>query len=193
MSKSTTCSLTLALLTLFATLAPHPAARAAGDDAKSVTAAVDRLLDAWNRRDGAKFAAEFTDDGDFVETHGGPIHGRARIAETVAKLFKQAKAQNRATRGQTGVKMVKQDVALVFARLTVTSGSSAPGGALATFVLVHAGAKWQISALEVATGLPAPPGKRPKRAAVARSAFDRLLAGPTGPTLGRFVRSRPTP
>jgi len=150
----------IALLAAVSLLAASNPARAAGADAASVTGVVDRLLDAWNKRDAASFSALFSEDGDFIETRGGRIHGRSNIQAAVAKLFKQAKAENHAARGQTDVKMVKPDVALILARLSITSGKSAPGGALATAVLVSAGGKWRISALEVATGVPAASGKR---------------------------------
>src|SRR5438046_309189 len=61
---------------LAATLLFPGRAFAAGADTKPVTAAVDQLLDAFNRRDAAKFAAAFTEDGDFIDPRGGRVHGR---------------------------------------------------------------------------------------------------------------------
>ena len=48
------------------------------------------MLDAWNKRDGAKFAAVFTEDGDFVDTRGARVHGRTEIGALVAKLNETA-------------------------------------------------------------------------------------------------------
>jgi uncharacterized protein (TIGR02246 family) len=126
-------------------------AGAAGADTKPVTAAVDQLLDAFNRHDAAKFAAAFTEDGDFIDTHGGRVHGRKAIGDVVAKLVQKPQAGNHATRGETAVKMVKPDVALVLSRLTV-SNNGRPGGAFATLVLISANGKWRITACEIAPG-----------------------------------------
>ena len=56
----------------------------------------------------------------------------------------------------------KHDVALVLARLSVKSaqGSGQPDKALATFVLVKVGGAWRITALEIASGGPAPSAKK---------------------------------
>jgi uncharacterized protein (TIGR02246 family) len=132
---------------------------AAGGDTKPITAAVDRLLDAWNRKDAAGFAAAFTEDGDFIETRGTLIHGRTEIGTAVGKLFKQSRAAAHAARDKTQVKMVKPDVALVLAKLTVKTGTAESGAALATLVMINSGGKWRISALEIATKAASPGSK----------------------------------
>jgi uncharacterized protein (TIGR02246 family) len=133
---------------------------AAGADTKPVTAALDQLLDAFNRKDSAKFAAAFTEDGDFLDTRGGRVHGRKAISDLVAKIVKNANAGHSAARGETAVKMVKPDVALMFTKLAVKSGAGQqPGSSLATFVLVSTGGKWKISACEIAPGA-TPPAKK---------------------------------
>jgi uncharacterized protein (TIGR02246 family) len=70
------------------------------------------ILDGWNRRDAAAFAAPFADDGEVVGFDGTPVAGRARIAEAMAAIFRDH---------QTGmyvgivrhVREIGQDVALL--------------------------------------------------------------------------------
>jgi uncharacterized protein (TIGR02246 family) len=45
-----------------------------------------RLGEAWGR-DGAAFAATFTEDADFVDVLGGHIHGREAIAQSLQDGF----------------------------------------------------------------------------------------------------------
>ena len=46
-----------------------------------------QLLDAWNRRDAAGFAARFTTDGSIVGFDGSPINGRAEIESHLRPIF----------------------------------------------------------------------------------------------------------
>src|SRR6266576_7274274 len=46
-----------------------------------------RLLDGWNRRDGAAFAAPFAEDGEVIGFDGSQISGRARIAAEMQRIF----------------------------------------------------------------------------------------------------------
>jgi len=125
-----------------------------------VVAVVDQLLAAWNRHDYKAFAAAFTEDGDFVNARGGRVHGRKAIGDMAAGLIKKGSNQQVA-RNETATKMVKPDVALVLAGLTVKgtpSGGQNP--ALGTFVLVKIGGVWRITALEIAPGPAAPNAKK---------------------------------
>ena len=127
-------------------------AGARGADTKPIAGAVDQLLSAWNKHDAPKFAAVFTDDGDFINTRGGRVHGRKAIADMLTALMRQSKASNHAAQVGTDVKMVKPDVALVLSRLSVKTGTGQAGSAFATLVLVNTSGKWRISACEIATG-----------------------------------------
>ena len=127
-------------------------------DNKSFTAVIDQLLEAWNKRDAAKFSAAFTEDGDFINPRGGSVHGRKAISDLVAKLVRQSKAVNHATRVDAAVKRIKPDVALVLSNFSITSNGKTDNS-LATLVLVNAGGKWKISACEIAAGA-APAGRK---------------------------------
>src|SRR5205809_138374 len=46
-----------------------------------------RLLDAWNARDAARFAEQFTENGISVGFDGSPLDGRATIASSLDAIF----------------------------------------------------------------------------------------------------------
>ena len=46
-----------------------------------------QLLDAWNSRDAAAFAALFSEDGSVVGFDGSPMNGRAEIASALEGIF----------------------------------------------------------------------------------------------------------
>ena len=77
-----------------------------------------RQVDAWGR-DGAAFAATFTEDADFVDVVGGHLRGRQAIAESLQAGFDTFMAGTRLSepRHRT-VRFPAPDVAVV-----VTSGS----------------------------------------------------------------------
>ena len=47
----------------------------------------EQLLDAWNNRDAAAFAALFAEDGSVVGFDGSPMNGRAEIASALEGIF----------------------------------------------------------------------------------------------------------
>ncbi len=158
MTNNRLCAASVVLLSLTLLLPVRAFAAESGADNKPFTAVIDQLLDAWNKRDSAKFAAAFTEDGDFINPRGGSVHGRKAISEIVAKLVSQAKTGSQAKRLDAAVKRIKPDVALVLSNLSITSGGKTDNS-LATLVLVNAGGKWKISACEIAAGA-APAGRK---------------------------------
>jgi len=46
-----------------------------------------RILDGWNRRDAAAFAAPFADDGEVIGFDGSQTAGRARITAEMQRIF----------------------------------------------------------------------------------------------------------
>lgn len=56
-------------------------------DGSLIEALYRRLLDAWNQRDAAAYAALFHEDGHVVGFDGSIIDGRAEISTTLAKIF----------------------------------------------------------------------------------------------------------
>jgi uncharacterized protein (TIGR02246 family) len=47
----------------------------------------EQLLDAWNARDAAAFAALFSDDGSVIGFDGSPMNGGEEIASTLKAIF----------------------------------------------------------------------------------------------------------
>jgi uncharacterized protein (TIGR02246 family) len=75
-------------------------------------------VDAWSR-DGAAFAATFTEDADFVDVMGGHFHGRAAIEDAMKQGFATFMAGTRLSEPEKRtVGFVSPDVAVV-----VTSGN----------------------------------------------------------------------
>jgi chorismate mutase len=56
-------------------------------DEKTIRAFHERIIDAWNAGDGAAFAAQFTDDADFVAFEGTHLRGRQEIASFHQRMF----------------------------------------------------------------------------------------------------------
>ena len=56
-------------------------------DRSQIEALYHRLLDTWNRRDAAAYAALFDEGGHVVGFDGSIIDGRAEISATLAKIF----------------------------------------------------------------------------------------------------------
>ena len=129
-------------------------------DSAQVTGVLDRLLDALNGRDPAKFAAQFTEDADFVDARGAHVHGRKAIADMAEKQIKQHRTGSRARRLDVAVKSIRPDVAVAMSSLALADGhaTAKSGRVLATFVMVKAGGQWRINVCEIATG-PMAPGK----------------------------------
>jgi uncharacterized protein (TIGR02246 family) len=59
-----------------------------GEEAREgVLTLYQQLLDAWNARDAAAFAALFSDDASVVGFDGSPMNGRAEIGSTLEGIF----------------------------------------------------------------------------------------------------------
>jgi uncharacterized protein (TIGR02246 family) len=56
-------------------------------DSERIEACYRELLSAWNRRDASAFAGLFTEDGYFIAFDGSEMHGRAKIASTLAAVY----------------------------------------------------------------------------------------------------------
>ncbi|MFW2542475.1 SgcJ/EcaC family oxidoreductase [Primorskyibacter sp. 2E107] len=88
------------------------------------------FADAWETRDGARIAALFTEDADFVNVTGLWWHGRAAIARPHDEALKSFFAQTRLRIGRSECRMLGPDAAIVRARVHMT-GQIAPDGSAA--------------------------------------------------------------
>lgn len=56
-------------------------------DEAPIAALYQQLLDAWNRRDAAGFAAQFVEDANVVGFDGSQMNGRTEIETTLRRIF----------------------------------------------------------------------------------------------------------
>ncbi|MGW0521558.1 SgcJ/EcaC family oxidoreductase [Crossiella sp. NPDC003009] len=116
-----------------------------------------RLVEAWNNGDATAYAAQFTEDVDYVTFHGMHIRGRAELESGHAKLFagplKGVKLGGGSAEATPSVKFLGPDVAVV----VNSGGSSLPEDdapaperdSVTTAVVVRTDDRWLISAFQV--------------------------------------------
>jgi uncharacterized protein (TIGR02246 family) len=128
---------------------PQPASVEAREDPVQVASAVlDRLNAAWNAADGARFAAEFTDDADVINIFGEPFHGRADLASRMQLIFDGIfKGSVHVGREIEVARYLAPDTILVVssARIAVPAGPMSPETSnRQTLILVKDGDGWRI-------------------------------------------------
>ncbi|MFZ7094351.1 YybH family protein [Primorskyibacter sp. 2E233] len=103
---------------------------------------------AWATRDGARIAALFTEDADFVNVTGLWWHGSAAIAKPHDYALKSFFAETELSPGRTECRRIGEDVAVLRCRFRL-SGQRAPDGSTAgprqtilTFVLQRFASGW---------------------------------------------------
>jgi len=117
-------------------------------DANAITDRYHALLDAWNRRRGDDFAAQFTDDGEVVGFDGSRYVGAAAIAAAMNAVF----AGHETARYVAAVRSVRplgRDAAV----LSAVAGMVPPGGsdirpevnAVQTLVAVERDGTWRVA------------------------------------------------
>jgi uncharacterized protein (TIGR02246 family) len=117
-------------------------------DDTEVRALYEQLLDSWNRRNAADFAALVAEDGNLVGFDGSPINGRAEIESQIRQIF--ADHQTAAYVGKVReVRLLTPDTAL----LRAVVGMVPPGqtdlnpavNAIQSLVAVKRAGKWRIA------------------------------------------------
>ena len=104
---------------------------------------VGRLVDAWNRRDAASFAALFTPDADYVTRDGLWVRGR----DSIRLLVNQADAMGHASIVSGPSIRSHGAVASVTFRWLADDGTAHSRG-VTTCVLTRAGRRWLIERLQ---------------------------------------------
>jgi uncharacterized protein (TIGR02246 family) len=124
---------------------------------------------AWNSGDGAAWAADFTDDADFVNIRGDVFHGRAEIAQRHNMIFHGPFQGSHATITIRQYKDIAPGVALIETVYEVTGYKSLPPGIVPTmdkglrtcmkYIAVEQGGQWRLVAAQNTAILPpaAPP------------------------------------
>ncbi|GAA3099735.1 SgcJ/EcaC family oxidoreductase [Streptosporangium carneum] len=95
-------------------------------DVRQIRELLDRMTEAWNAGDATAYAAQFTEDADYITFFGMHVKGRAAIEEGHRALFDGPLKGSRLT-GGTGetalsIRFLRPDVALV-----ISTGNSSLG------------------------------------------------------------------
>jgi uncharacterized protein (TIGR02246 family) len=109
------------------------------------------LLDAWNRRDAAAYAAMFSDDANVVGFDGSQMNGRAELERTIGAIFRDHQTS-------AYVWMVREvrSISLDVAILRAVVGMVPPGGssinpavnAIQTAVAARHDGRWRLELLQ---------------------------------------------
>lgn len=103
---------------------------------------------AWNARDLNALASLFDGDADFVNGTGVSWHGREAIRKGHEARMREIPASAMLSNGDTRVKLLVPEVAVVHARMTLSGepatdpAASAPSAAIYSFVVHRVGERW---------------------------------------------------
>lgn len=115
-------------------------------DETTVRDVVNRMVEAWNRHDGAGFAAPFSDNADFIAFEGTHLKGRAQIREFHQHLFDGELKGTRLEGGVSFVRFLGPALAVMHSWATTTlpgqTNASPSRDSLQLFVLVKRGDEW---------------------------------------------------
>ncbi|MEV6906521.1 SgcJ/EcaC family oxidoreductase [Amycolatopsis sp. NPDC051071] len=118
-----------------------------------VLAVLGKLVDAWNDGDATAYAAQFTEDADYVTFFGMNMPGRAIIESAHRSLFEGLLKGSKLTGGggDAKVRFIRPDVAIVVSG----GGSSLAGGkpepgreSTLTYVLVKESDGWRVASFQ---------------------------------------------
>lgn len=106
---------------------------------------------AWNRYDSASIAALFAEDANFIQIFGGQLDGQTAIEASHRHIFNTIYKGSHARFTLRGIRFVRPDVAIVFARahLQFKEGNETREmETRPTLIVVKEQAKWQIVAFQ---------------------------------------------
>ena len=117
-------------------------------DEAEVRSLYQRLLDAWNKRDVAAYAALFEDRANVVGFDGSQMTGRSEIETTLAQIFAHHQTASYVSKVRE-VRLLTPDVAI----LRAVVGMVPPGqndlnpavNAIQTLVALRRDGRWQIA------------------------------------------------
>jgi uncharacterized protein (TIGR02246 family) len=141
-----------ALLTPAAVSAQAAAARPTSADSAAIEAALGRWYRAWEARDAALGAQDYTEDAEWTNAFGMRRQGRAAIEATLREVFALrfvVAGESRATAEE--IRWLGPDVALVVSRVERAGQQTPTGASLGTRqtthhrVFVRAGGVWRIA------------------------------------------------
>jgi uncharacterized protein (TIGR02246 family) len=121
-----------------------------GPDREADTRAIDRLLkeniQAFDNRDAAAIAANWTAEGEYIRNDGEPIRGRAEIQKGYAEYFKTLKGKTTLEVQTDGLRFTSADSAVseVTLRLRNEEGELIASSWRNT-LLVREGGRWKVA------------------------------------------------
>ena len=113
-----------------------------------IQATFDRLSQAWQRADGAGFAAACTDDVEFINLLGMHVTGRAAVAQLHATIFHGPYANSTVAFTIDHLRQTSADSVLVIApsRLDIPAGPvKGTVLSIASVLLVRDGERWAVA------------------------------------------------
>ena len=145
-------------------------------DEAEVRSLYERLLDAWNKRDAAAYAALFDDGANVVGFDGSQMTGRSEIETTLAQIFARHQTAPYVSKVRE-VRLLTPDVAV----LRAVVGMVPPGqndinpgvNAIQTLVAVRRDGRWRIALFQ---NTPAQFHGRPELAQQLTEELRQLLA-----------------
>ena len=97
---------------------------------------------AWNARDPDALASLFDGDAEFVNGTGLRWHGRESIRKGLAARLQDVADSSMLATGETNVKLLLPEVAVVHARMTLSDGRGAHAPTIVSFVVHRVGERW---------------------------------------------------
>jgi uncharacterized protein (TIGR02246 family) len=113
---------------------------------------IEKLVDAWNRRDWLSFSRLFAEDADYVTGGGLRLAGRDRIRDDLSSRSEISSTHGQVTLVTESLKILRPDVAVALCRWQMgTDGSQTDGprirAGLLTIVIENSDEAWRIVAL----------------------------------------------
>jgi uncharacterized protein (TIGR02246 family) len=128
---------------------------------RAVLAVLDDLTEAWNAGDAAAFAANFTEDADYITFFGANTPGREAIESTHHALFTGPLKGSRLTGAgePPKIRFPRPDVAIAVLGGGSTVAGDTPDPTRAstvTYVLVRDDGRWRVTSFQNTRRTPVP-------------------------------------
>lgn len=113
-----------------------------------ITDVLDRMRRAWDAGDAAAYAAEFTEDADYVIFAGIISRGRDEIHADHVPLFERWQRGSRMSLNILHVRMLGTDAAVVLTEGGIGKGAKITHDKVQTYVFVRDGDFWRCAAFQ---------------------------------------------
>ena len=120
-------------------------------DERAIQDILQQMEAAWNVYDSVGIAALFAEDANFIHIFGGQLDGRIAIEAAHRVIFNTIYRGSHATFTLRSIRLVRPDVAVVFARAQVKfkeNNETREMETRPTFIVVKEQEKWQVIAFQ---------------------------------------------